>query len=96
MTSFWKEQSAEKLFESSNRPPLPFNIGQLGLVLTSGCLDGVVDEGNGYKHIVKGRVARTTNQERTQQESTVTVEETVGNKVEINVLLPDGTHKVLA
>lgn len=102
MNQFWKEQEVEKLSENPQNPLLPFNTGQLGLVLTSGVLDGVVDEGRGYYHVVKGRVVKKTDSERDylSNREGVTNElelvETTSNRVEINVMLPDGTHKVLA
>ena len=96
--AFWKEQQVEKLGESKARPLLPFNIGQLGLILTSGCLDGVVDEGNNYCHAVKGRVVKKVDtteilDPRTHQ---IQVINTTSNRVEISALLPDGTYKCLA
>ena len=36
--------------EEVRRPLLPFNPGQLGLVLVSGYVDGLIDEGNGFYH----------------------------------------------
>ena len=102
MNQFWKEQEVEKLSENPQNPPLPFNTGQLGLVLTSGALDGVVNEGRGHYHVVKGRVVKKTDSERdylsNQEGVTNAMElvETTSNRVEINVILPDGTHKVLA
>lgn len=96
--SFWKEQVTEKLSESSKTPLLPFNIGQLGLILTSGCLDGVVDESNGYGHVVKGRVVKKCDvtQDVSVGESRLNKTEITSNRVEINVFLPDGTYKCLA
>jgi len=96
--SFWKDQNVEKLSESKARPLLPFNVGQLGLVLTSGCLDGIIEEGNGFKHAVKGRVIkRVDNVEQIdRQTNQVQVTSTVSNRVEINAFLPDGTYKCLA
>ena len=95
--SFWKSQTIEKLSESSARPLLPFNVGQLGLILTSGCLDGIIDEGDGCCHAVKGRVVKknyVTETGRTSGEVQLTT--TYANRVEINVFLPDGTYKSLA
>lgn len=95
---FWKAQKVEKLSESQVRPLLPFNIGQLGLVLTSGCLDGIVDEGNGYKHVVKGRVVKRVDRFENFDQDTnrIQVESTTSNRVEINAFLADGTYKCLA
>lgn len=96
--SFWKDQSIEKLSESKARPLLPFNVGQLGLVLTSGCLDGIIEEGNGFKHAVKGRVIKRIDniEQIDHQTNQIQVTSTVSNRVEINAFLPDGTYKCLA
>ena len=96
--TFWNDQKVEKLGEAKARPLLPFNIGQLGLILTSGCLDGVVEEGNGFCHAVKGRVVKKTDtveniDSRTHQ---VQVVNTTNNRVEISAFIPDGTYKCLA
>lgn len=96
MDSFWKKQSVEKLSESKKQPLLPFNIGQIGLVLTSGCLDGVIDEGNGNYHLIKGRVTKQSSIENNYEENQLETQETISNRVEINVLLPNGDFKVLA
>jgi len=94
---FWKEQRAERLSESQAHPLLPFTIGQLGLILTSGCLDGIVDEGNGYCHAVKGRVVKKT--ETTENvdidNHQIFTTNTITNRVEISTFLPDGTYKLL-
>lgn len=94
---FWQAQQTEKLGDNKARPLLPFNIGQLGLILTSGCLDGIVDEENGCCHVVKGRVIKKTLTEEavdtaTRQMQLIT---TTTNRVEISAFLPDGTYKCL-
>ena len=96
--AFWKDQAVEKLGDSKVRPLLPFNVGQLGLILTSGCLDGVIDEKNGYCHAVKGRVIKRTNVSENSAADSRQIQliSTTGNRVEINVFLPDGTYKCLA
>ena len=43
-----------KTEEEVRHPLLPFSPGQLGLVLVSGKIDGIVDEGNGTYHVIKG------------------------------------------
>lgn len=97
MDNFWKNQSIEKLSEAAKQPLLPFNIGQLGLVLTSGCLDGIIDEGDGHCHLIKGKVSKKSDIERNYNDnSEVEVQETISNRVEINVLLPNGEFKTLA
>ena len=77
-------------------PLLPFNIGQIGLVLTSGCLDGIIEEDDGHRHLIRGRVSKqkTTETEYSSGQSEMTT--VTSNKVEINVLLPDGEYKILA
>lgn len=96
--TFWKEQQVEKLSSNQARPLLPFNIGQLGLILTSGCLDGIVDEGNGYCHVVKGRVVKKVDTTENIDTHThqVQIINTTSNRVEISAFLPDGTYKCLA
>lgn len=98
MNEFWKKQKVDKLADRSAHPLLPFNVGQLGLVLTSGCLDGVIDEGNGCSHAVKGRVIKVTDSDRNISDdgSQVEVSSTTSNRVEISMFLPDGTYKCLA
>ena len=98
MKTFWKEQEVEKLSETKKKPLLPFTIGQLGLVLTSGCLDGVVQEEDGCAHCVKGRVVKVTESKRDFNEDgqTVDIVETTRNRVEISMFLPDGSYRCLA
>lgn len=76
------------------QPLLPFNIGQIGLVLTSGCLDGVIEEYDGQYHVVKGKVLkiRTITTESNNENDDVKTIETFSNKVQINVFTPDGTY----
>lgn len=98
MNEFWKKQKVDKISDRSAHPLLPFNVGQLGLVLTSGCLDGVIDEGNGCSHAVKGRVIKVTDSDRNISDDGTQVEvaSTTSNRVEISMFLPDGTYKCLA
>lgn len=94
--SFFKKQEISK--EDNNaRPLLPFNMGQIGLVLTSGCLDGVVEEYEGQHHAIKGMVTKIrhtdTNNDVGNEESVL---ETISNKVQINIITPDGQFIELA
>lgn len=95
LDSFFKSQEVEKIGSSSTKPLLPFNIGQLGLVLTSGCLDGIIDEGDGNYHLVKGKVSKKSDTKRQVVDGICEESETISNRVEINVLLPNGEYKVL-
>lgn len=96
MDAFFEKQKVKKIHENTIRPLLPFNVGQIGLVLTSGCLDGIIDEGDGNYHLVKGRVSKKTDTERTSSNGVVEETEVISNRVEINVILPDGKFKTLA
>ena len=72
-------------------PLLPFNIGQVGLVLTSGCLDGVVEEMDGVYHIIKGMTTKlTTTENDDSEEDQIKSTETISNQVKINVFTADG------
>lgn len=73
-------------------PLLPFNTGQIGLVLASGQLDGVVDEKNGYAHVIKGRIVRTS-ENMEEEEDGVRHESVVSSsKVQIGIFLADGSR----
>lgn len=93
--SFWKAQEVEDEL-SSSRPLLPFNMGQVGLVLTSGCLDGTVEEYVGQCHAIKGMVTKIRNVEDDVEEDVETFIETISNKVQINLVTPDGQFIELA
>lgn len=101
INTFWEKQDILGEGPSAAQPLLPFNEGQLGLVLASGCLDGIIEENTTdiigrpktYKHLIKGRVIRYT--DYTHSENGMSVE-TVSNKVTINVITGDGTIKTLA
>lgn len=95
LDAFFETQTVEKVGESSTRPLLPFNIGQLGLVLTSGCLDGIIDEGDGHYHLVKGKVSKKSDITSTIEDGRINESETISNRVEINILLPNGEFKTL-
>ena len=95
---FWEDQKAKDLKRDGKRPLLPFSVGHLGLVMTSGCLDGVVEENDGHKHAIKGRVIKRVDEmsDFDESENRIQVTETTLNRVEINAFLPDGTYKCLA
>lgn len=96
MNSFWEKNNVETNKQSA-RPLMPFNMGQIGLVLTSGCLDGVVEEFEGQYHAIKGMVTKikhTSLNSDVRNEETVV--ETITNKVQINIITPDGQFIELA
>lgn len=94
--SYIKDSKVLKQSENARHPLLPFNNGQFGLILTSGCLDGVINEPSGHSHVVKGRVLKTHTVERNQEDDDIVETEVFSNKVEINAFLADGTYKRLA
>jgi hypothetical protein len=94
---FWKKQKVVKLSDKAVHPLLPFTVGQLGLVLTSGCLDGIIEEPDNCAHVVKGRVVKVmdTKREFDEEGEKVNVITTTSNRVEISMFLPDGSYKCL-
>lgn len=95
LDTFFKKQEVKKISESKTQPLLPFNLGQIGLILTSGCLDGIINENDSDIHLVKGKVSKKAESENTYEDGKMIKVETFTNKVEINILLPDGTFKTL-
>lgn len=98
MSQFLNSQRVDAENQKKREPLLPFTTGQLGLVLTSGALDGIIDEGNGHYHVVKGRVVKDKQTDRNEDEdsNSITFTETVANRVEITAITADGTIKRLA
>ena len=95
MNSFWEKSI--NIEKQSTRPLLPFNMGQIGLVLTSGCLDGVVEEYEGQYHAIKGMVTKIRHNATTDEGNNEEVNvETISNKVQINIVTPDGDFIELA
>ena len=106
MNSFFESLKNKTDGMKDLKPLLPFNIGQIGLILTSGCLDGIIDEGDGCFHLVKGRVAKkidtytSTEGEimkisRNKKEQTIETTSITSNRVEIKLVFPDGEIKTL-
>lgn len=96
--SFFDKQNNIIDDAKNQQPLLPFNIGQIGLVLTSGCLDGEIEELNGQYHVIKGMVKKDaiTEEVPTDKKGEKETRTTYTNKVQINVITPDGTIKTLA
>lgn len=99
MNNFLLKQNQESNPEYNKQQPLlPFSLGQIGLVLTSGCLDGVIEELPGQYHVIKGAVKKESVHEiikgKTKEEDKEVI--THLNKVEIKILTPDGEIKILA
>lgn len=95
-----KSDSFEHLFSRSSldragrRPPLPLNIGQIGLIGGSGLVNGLIE--CAHPHVLKGRVikVRRVNVEPIYGDSDEAIgaetRETTTNKMIMNVLTPDG------
>ena len=93
-----KQQEESNSIHQKQQPLLPFNLGQIGLVLTSGCLDGDIEELPGQSHVIKGAVKKesiveTVKGKTRDEDETIT---TYVNKVQIKILTPDGSIKTLA
>lgn len=88
---FYKSFNSDKQKKDTS-PLLPFNLGQIGLILTSGELDGVVEEIPGVNHVIKGMTVKTVESEeiRDSQNDTVTCKNTISNMVQLNAFTADG------
>ncbi|MBN2331041.1 MAG: class I SAM-dependent methyltransferase [Candidatus Aenigmarchaeota archaeon] len=71
------------------RPPLPLHTGHLGLLLASGCLDGMVGEGDD-RHIVRGKVEKVSHLEQEYEGDVLVEREVERYRVSVKVLTPDG------
>ena len=87
------DSQMDPLVVKDQAPLLPFNIGQVGLVLTSGCLDGVIEEMEGINHVIKGMTTKviSTNREDVD-DNTIKCTETINNQVKINIFTADGKY----
>ena len=85
------DNQTQPLVVKDQSPLLPFNIGQVGLVLTSGCLDGIVKEMDGIHHVIKGMTTKvTTTVQENLEDNKIRSTETINNQVKINVFTADG------
>ncbi len=94
----YKEKPVQKKHEL--KPILPFERGQIGLVLASGCLDGIIDEKNGYKHVIRGRVFKSTRvinsiaeESANSRDGKIENLQITNNLTEINVMTGNGIYK---
>jgi len=71
------------------RPPLPLHTGHLGLLLASGCLDGVVGEGED-KHIVRGKVEKVSHKQDEYKGDMLIEKEIESHRVSVKILKKDG------
>ena len=73
---------------------MPLHTGHLGLLLASGCLDGVVGEGED-RHLVRGKVEKITHTEQEYQGDVLVERELERYRVSVKVLTRDGEIKYL-
>ncbi len=91
MLNSFIDSQMDPLVVKDQAPLLPFNIGQIGLVLTSGCLDGVIEEMEGINHIIKGMTTKVISTNREDlEDNKVKCTETINNQVKINIFTADG------
>jgi tRNA1(Val) A37 N6-methylase TrmN6 len=91
ISTLWQKfnQHGRNNKDGVGRPPLPLHTGHLGLLLASGCLDGMVGEGED-RHIVRGKVEKVSHTEQEYEGDVLIQREVERYKVSIKVLTPDG------
>jgi len=72
-----------------HRPPLPLHAGHLGLLLASGCLDGLVGEGDD-QHVVRGKVVKTIDSYEEMKGDVTEIHEVESYQVSIKILTRAG------
>ena len=92
---FYKQVDDHKIL-TDTQPLLPFNIGQVGLVLTSGRLDGVIEEPGDRYHIIKGRTIKYTENIQNNIENNEERVKKISNRVQIKAFGADGTFKSIS
>ena len=92
---FYKQVDDHKIL-TDTQPLLPFNIGQVGLVLTSGRLDGVIEEPGDRYHIIKGRTIKYTENIQNNIENNEERIKKISNRVQIKAFGADGTFKSIS
>ena len=86
-----------KTDEEIRRPMLPFNAGQLGLVLVSGYVDGIIDEGDGNYHVIKGSVSKQKEDPIRRENDNTSYQfiTTNSHKTVVTIVTGDGTIREL-
>lgn len=92
---FFKQINDHKIL-TDTQPLLPFNIGQVGLILTSGKLDGIVEEPGDRCHIIKGRTIKYVEHLQGSMTSDEDRVDKISNRVQINAFGADGTFKEIS
>lgn len=92
---FFKKINNHKIL-TDTQPLLPFNIGQVGLILTSGKLDGVVEEPGDRYHVIKGRTIKYVEHLQGSMTSDEDRVDKISNRVQINAFGADGLFKEIS
>ena len=93
-TSFSRLFEKNKLDGTAKRPLLPLNLGQVGLIGSSGLINGLVECDT--PHIIKGRIVKENSLRKEENENklgeviSTTITETRSNKMIFNLLTPRG------
>ena len=82
-------------------PLLPLKKGQIGQIIASGRLNGIIDEGNGCKHVISGRVIKGPIHRTVEQydDPNHAIKEDITtdcNKIEITAIGGDGKLRELS
>ncbi len=96
-----KDEVKQNVVVNELKPLLPLKKGQIGQALVSGKLDGIIDEGNGIKHLIKGRnfhgERHIETEDDTDPQKIIRTEKTIKNNlIEICLVAGDGTIKDIA
>lgn len=87
---------ALKSEEEIQHPLIPFSPGQLGLVLVSGKIDGVVTEPDGSAHVIKGSTYKTvTNTSSVEENGDMVDTVTYSTGTSVALLTASGKYVVL-
>ena len=92
---FFKQINTHKIL-TDTQPLLPFNIGQVGLILTSGKLDGIVEEPGDRCHIIKGRTIKYIEHLQGSMTNDEDRVDKISNRVQINAFGADGLFKEIS
>lgn len=91
--------NTKKLFyfkeEDIRHPLLPPSPGQLGLTLVSGFIDGIIEEENGYCHVIKGSTTRRSTVRTVEEGNQRHTHTTSSHGTMVRVVTPDGIFKNL-
>lgn len=97
----YKDILSDNKKKKTIHPLLPLKSGQIGQILASGMLDGVIEEGNGFKHVVRGHIYKGNRSTIDYQQDPDTgktneIEKIYeNNMVEINLFAGDGEFKTV-